>query len=468
VRLPGSSASSTILILTKENQLRGKTLAGQALLKNGTASGLLFSSIFRLKVNDIHKGEIKMKKTIFYTRKHFLPILMILICFYSPYQPSVPGTKITQTSVAGEGVIVCQSERNGPNEEIYILNADGSGQTRLTFNNFRDVCPSISPDGRKIAFSSDRDGDYEIYVMNRDGNNQQRLTTSVDFDLHPDWSPDGSKIAFFSERDGNYEIYIMEADGSNQTRLTFNTWQDQLPDWSPDGLKILFSSNPTGTHGLYVMNADGSDIQVVNDGSIQELMGRWSPDGSKIVFVKMINFNSQRDVWLMDSDGSDEIQLTINPAIDEDACWSPEGTKIAFQSDRNGFYQLFTMNPDGSEQTVILNSQGDYWPSWGIDTTQTGVNENDQKLWFGFQLYQNYPNPFNPSTKISYQIPELSFVTIKVFDVLGNEVATLFEEEKPAGKYEIEFNVAALPSGIYFYQLKTDSYLETKKMILLK
>ena len=80
----------------------------------------------------------------------------------------------------------------------------------------------------------------------------------------------------------------------------------------------------------------------------------------------------------------------------------------------------------------------------------------------------NYPNPFNPSTTIKYQIPQLSLVTLKVYDVMGSEVATLVNEEKSAGTYEVEFNATGLTSGIYFYQLKADSFVETKKMILMK
>jgi len=85
-----------------------------------------------------------------------------------------------------------------------------------------------------------------------------------------------------------------------------------------------------------------------------------------------------------------------------------------------------------------------------------------------YKLSQNYPNPFNPVTTIKYQMPELNFVTIKVYDVLGKEVATFVNEEKPIGSYEVEFDGSALTSGIYFYQLKTDTYIETRKMVLLK
>ena len=85
-----------------------------------------------------------------------------------------------------------------------------------------------------------------------------------------------------------------------------------------------------------------------------------------------------------------------------------------------------------------------------------------------FYLSQNYPNPFNPATTINYQIPELNFVTIKIYDVLGKEAATLVNEEKPAGNYQIEFNGANLPSGIYFYRIQAYDYVETRKMVLLK
>jgi hypothetical protein len=85
-----------------------------------------------------------------------------------------------------------------------------------------------------------------------------------------------------------------------------------------------------------------------------------------------------------------------------------------------------------------------------------------------YSLSNNYPNPFNPTTIIKYEIPEMSFVTLKIYNVLGSEIVTLINEEKPIGIYEVEFDGTALPSGIYFYQLRAGSFIETKKMMLMK
>jgi hypothetical protein len=116
------------------------------------------------------------------------------------------------------------------------------------------------------------------------------------------------------------------------------------------------------------------------------------------------------------------------------------------------------------------------WTYWAADSMQviiTGVEaEGLQPL--TYKLEQNYPNPFNPITTIKYQIPKLSFVTLKVYDVLGSEIITLVNEEKPVGSYQIEFDATILSSGIYFYRLqvytpgRAGSFVETKKMVLLR
>ena len=110
---------------------------------------------------------------------------------------------------------------------------------------------------------------------------------------------------------------------------------------------------------------------------------------------------------------------------------------------------------------------------WIQKTTNSGgvftnVEQEDKNLASSFVLYQNYPNPFNPITKINYEIPNTEFILLKIFDILGTEAAILINEEQPAGKYSVQFDGSNLTSGIYFYQLKADSYIATKKFILLK
>jgi dipeptidyl aminopeptidase/acylaminoacyl peptidase len=138
---------------------------------------------------------------------------------------------------SGAGRIAYVSGRDG-NPEIYVMNADGDGRTRLTNNTAYDWIPAWSPDGTRIAFVSDRDGNYEIYVMNADGGGRTRLTNNTAEEWIPAWSPDGTRIAFVSDRDGNGEIYVMNADGSGVTRLTNNAADDEDPAWSPDGTRI--------------------------------------------------------------------------------------------------------------------------------------------------------------------------------------------------------------------------------------
>ncbi len=118
-------------------------------------------------------------------------------------------------------------------------------------------------------------------------------------------------------------------------------------------------------------------------------------------------------------------------------------------------------NPDGFNLGLITQRVFIYYIIVSVDPTQLNIPT-------GFSLSQNYPNPFNPITKIKYSILTSSFVQLKVYDVLGNEIATLFNEEKQSGTYEVEFNGNELPSGVYFYQLKADNYSETKKMLLMK
>src|SRR2546427_98337 len=124
------------------------------------------------------------------------------------------------TSTKKNGKIAFVREEDGK-EEIYVMDPDGSNQTRLTDDSSYNIEPAWSPAGVKIAFSSNRDGKFAIYVMDSSGGNLIKLTSNASAnDSHPTWSPDGTRIAFTTDRDGNQEIYTINPDGSNQTRIT--------------------------------------------------------------------------------------------------------------------------------------------------------------------------------------------------------------------------------------------------------
>jgi Tol biopolymer transport system component len=314
-----------------------------------------------------------------------------------PIDTPLPSKATTTPSPTAEspvsGLIAFYSERDG-NAEIYVMNADGSGQTRLTDNAADDMSPDWSPDGKRLVFVSDRDDpnpvkcfphcNYEIYTMNADGSGQTRLTDTSAAEHHPAWSPAGeepARIAFVSERDGNQEIYVIavpdgtDADGGNSLRLTDNPAEDMRPSWSPDGSQIVFNSMRDGNWELYVMNADGSAQQRLTDSEAWEFFPTWSPDGEEIAFFAcdpQCRPNRQ-DIYAMNPDGTDVRRLTDSPStVDEDPAWSPDGDKIVFQSDRDGNFEIYTMNADGSDQQRLTNHRGgDYWPSWGPALTPT-------------------------------------------------------------------------------------------------
>jgi TolB protein len=232
------------------------------------------------------------------------------------------------------------------NSELFVVNADGSGQRRLTRNYDRDFAPAWSPDGRKIAFLSNRDRQSEIYVMNADGSRQRNLTRNPESDSTFAWSPDGRRIAFASKRDGNWGLYVMAADGTGQRRLTRGDGVTSSPAWSPDGRRIAFTS---GNFEVYVVNADGSRQRNLTRNAGRDLAPAWSPDGRRIAFGSVRNGKS--GIHVVNYDGSGQRRLTQHG---ERPLWSPDGRSIAFRSKRD----VYVMNADGSGQRNLTRSPG--------------------------------------------------------------------------------------------------------------
>ena len=217
----------------------------------------------------------------------------------------------------------------------------------------------------KIAFSSSRDGNLEIYVMDGDGRNQRRVTVNPARDEWPVWSPDGKKIAFVSNRNNvnkdHKQIWVIDADGKNPIRLT-DGLVDWSPDWSPDGTKILYvtfdvpKDHNLAPGGITVMDADGNNKRLLeNEGGV---FPSWSPDGKRIVYV------DDGQIYVMDADGRNSEQLTHDVGFKRMPSWSHDGTLIAYLAN----HRIWVMDSNGKNERRLTKINSDEHPTWSPDS----------------------------------------------------------------------------------------------------
>jgi uncharacterized repeat protein (TIGR01451 family) len=250
--------------------------------------------------------------------------------------------------------------------EVALANADGSHATDVTVGAGASTAV-LSPAGDKIAYASAKDGDYDIYVANADGSGEVNVTANTSNDGDPSWSSDGARLAFVSDRDGNNEIYVMNADGTAQTRLTNWAQEDRDPDFGVGDTKITFVRNPL-TDGfvrwdVFTMNADGTGPVNLTDGNPGPSQADpvYSPDGTKIVFdAQSASQGSLIGIYVMNADGSSKTQLTTNATQDHDPAWTADGTRIVFaraDATGSGFWDLYAIDPDGTDLLRMSNSR---------------------------------------------------------------------------------------------------------------
>jgi TolB protein len=274
------------------------------------------------------------------------------------------------------------TNRVGKRVSIYSVRVDGEGRVRLSDASVDDA-PSWSPDGKRIAFQRGS-GSFDLYLMDAHGRNERRLTKTADGEAQPAWSPDGKRIAFLQLRRGQLhnDICLLEL-ASRQVRcITHNTARFAFatsPAWSPDGRRLAFVSFVGALNrGIQVINVDGTGRRRLTRGRALDDAPAWSPDGTRIAFSSAAGrnpgfgvLNPGSEIFVMNADGSARRRLTRNKVFDGYPAWSPRGTVLAFSRTTGAFggwpanLDIYTMGPTGHNvHRLTLTPSSESRPAW--------------------------------------------------------------------------------------------------------
>ena len=311
-----------------------------------------------------------------------------------------------ELSPSGDSLVYSSARGMNGNWDVYVSDANGSAELRLTHSAYNDLSPSWSHDGTRIVFISDRDGDYEIYSMDSSGSEKTKLTDNDYTEGYPHFNPSGKGIVFSSNMDGNYEIYTMDNDGTNVARWTNNEFRDDAPRWHRGGGKFAFHSDRDDHYNIYSIDVSTGQTDQITEASEDERYADWSPDGDSIVFSRQVGPN-QEELFvysedkgirqLTESGGKKIFGRWINPSVIETnsnilskefsakdispSFWKEYGSQV-FTSNESGNYEIYIMNQDGSVSNRLTDSvSSEIQPSLSPDGKSIAFTSDNNGYW---------------------------------------------------------------------------------------
>jgi len=286
--------------------------------------------------------------------------------------PAVSGTENLKAEVSFSGRVVFQSDLDGDNE-IYLLTS--KGLKKLTDNTWSDEYPKWSPDGKWVAFNSNRTGNFDIYVMNEDGGQVRQITSGPRDEVEHAWFPGGRKIAYTEEVKRpfgkSYSLWSVDLDTLLKGRLLAEfQGSNALPAFSPAGLLLAFTGKKTMGWDVFVYDLETKAVKnLTNNG--KTCRPAFSPDGSRMAYVSH-EADGKGDIWIMGQDGAGKTRLTArDDSYDYFPCWSPDGRFVLFCSNTKSMYadkgdwDLYLAEAGSGRAFLFFRSPGrDVFPDW--------------------------------------------------------------------------------------------------------